>query len=272
MRRIPVLVPALAAALALCAPAGARAATGVPNLSDEEATFCADELEVLERRQEVFERQGLSAAEIARKNDAQLRLVNDCRERFRAEQRRAAEQKQDIEEAHRRAGPNATEKERERAWREVRRERLAAKPPSQLTKEEKAELAAGTPDELAATHSTRDGAHAQDAAFMRMVHSAMACYHTDRKAELQGQIASEESFMKLGTGDRQRLYALRSELHQSEEVLARTREATGGRPLEKCSNPTVALISHCMGVRLQEKRPESACESEEIQQYVRFVR
>jgi hypothetical protein len=269
MGRIAVLVAASAAALTLGAPP-ARAA--VPKLPDEEAAFCAEELDVLERREAMFKAQGNSPSEIARRNEPQLRVLADCRERFRAEQRRAREQKQDLEEVQRRVGPDATEKERERAWREVRRERLASKPASQLTPEEKAELAAGMQDEMETTHAALDDAHARDPAFMRMVHSAMSCYHTDRKAELESQIASEQAHLKVGTGDRQRLYSLRSELHQSEEVLARTREATGGRGLEKCSSPSVAVIAHCMGLRFQGKRPEAACESEEIQQYVRFVK
>ncbi len=78
--------------------------------------------------------------------------------------------------------------------------------------------------------------------------------------------------LKLGTGDRQQLYALRSDLRRSEEVLARTREASAGRLLERCATPTVALVAHCVGVRLQGKPAEAMCESEEVQQYVRFAR
>jgi hypothetical protein len=33
--------------------------------------------------------------------------------------------------------------------------------------------------------------------------------------------------------------------------------------------PTVAVVAHCLGM---EDRAEPACESEEIQQYLRFVR
>ncbi len=270
MRRIAALVPVLLVALG---PArAAHAATGVPKLSDEEATFCADELEVVERRAAVFDAQGLSPSEVARRNDAQLRILEECRGRFRTRQRSAQEQKQDLAELERRVGPNATEKERDQVWKEIRRDRLASKPASQLTPEEKAELAAGMQDEMAATHAALDSAHARDPAFMRMVHSGLSCYHGDRKAELDTQIASEEALVKLGTGDRQRLYALRSDLHQSEEVLTRMREASGGRPLERCSAPSVALITHCMALRLQGKAPEAMCESEEIQQYVRFVK
>jgi hypothetical protein len=269
MRRIAVLVALVTAGASAAAPAAPPA----PALSDEEAAFCADELDVVERRQSLFESQGLSAAEIARRNESQLRFLAECRERYRAQQRRAAEQARDLEEVQRRVGPDATEKERERAWREIRRERLASKPASQLTPEEKAELAAGTQEELAATHAALDGAHARDPGFMRIVHSALACYHSDRRAELEGQIASEQALVTLGTGDKQRLYALRSELRQSEEVLARAREAGGkAGSLERCTSPSVAILTHCMGIRLQGKRAEQMCESEEIQQYVRFVK
>ncbi len=273
MRRIAVLVPALAAAAVTLGVSPAALATpGVPKLSEEEATFCADELDVVERRARLFEAQGLSEAEISRRNDVQLQSLEECRDRFRAKRRSALEQKQDMEEVQRRVGPDATEKEREQAWKEIRRERLASKPASQLTKEERAELAAGMQDEMTATHAALDGAHARDPAFMRIVHSALSCYHGDRKEELATQIASEEALLKLGTGDRQQLYALRSDLRRSEEVLARTREASGGRTLERCGTPTVALVTHCMGVRLQGKQAEAMCESEEVQQYVRFVK
>lgn len=267
MGRMTVLVAVLVAAR----PAPAAE---VPQLPDEEAEYCADELDVVERRQRLFEAQGLSATEIDRRNGPQQRALEDCRERYRVQQRSAREQKDDLEEVLRRAGPDATEKERERAFREIRRERLASKRTSQLTPEEKAELAAGMQDELEATHAALDNAHARDPEFMRMVHSALACYHADRKAALEDQLSSEQSLLKLGTGDRQRLYALRSELRQSEEVLARTREATGGRPgaLERCGNPSVAILTHCMGIRFEGKRAEPVCESEEIQQYVRLVK
>lgn len=271
MRRTAAL-PALAIALVTLGAPRAAGAAGVPALSDEEAAFCASELEVVERRQALFEGQGLPASEILRRNTSHLRALEGCRERYRAEQRRAVEQKQDLEELKRRVGPDATEKEREQAWREIRRERLSSKPRSQLTPEERDELAAGTQDELAATHAALDEAHARDPAFMRTVHSALSCYHSDRKAELEQQIASEQALVKLGTGDKQRLYALRSELRQSEDVLERTREASAGRTLERCTSPSIAVIAHCMGIRFERRRPEAMCDSEEIQQYVRFVK
>jgi DNA-binding CsgD family transcriptional regulator len=268
-----VLVPALAAAAVTAGvPGPARAAAGMPKLSDEEAAYCAEELDVVERREELFASQGLSQGEIARRNEAQLRAVNECRDRYRAQQRRASEHKEDLEEVQRRAGPNATEKEREQAWREIRRERLASKPTSQLTPEEKAELAAGMQDEVDATHAALDHAHAQDPAFMQIVYSALSCYHGDRKAEIQDQIASEEALLRVGTGDRQRLYALKSELRQSEDVLQRTREASAGRALERCSSGSIPVIAHCMGLRFQGRRADAMCESEQIQQYVRLVK
>jgi hypothetical protein len=243
-------------------------------LSEEERAFCASEVEVLENRARVFAAQGLTPAEIAKKNERQVRDLKECRERFRAEAQRAAEQKQDLEEAARRAGPNATELERDRVWREVRRERLASKPPSSLSAAERAELAAGMGDELRATHSTRDQANQKNPQFMRVVYSAIACYQGERQAELKEAISSEERMLKVGTGDRQRLYGLRSELRQTEEVLARNAEAARAIPngLDKCTAPGVAVVSHCLGARLSGARAEPGCESEEIQQYVRFVK
>ena len=284
MGRVAILVAVLAAAaVTLRASPAAGAAAGVPRLGDEEAAFCAEELEVVLRRAALFEKEGLSDAEIARRNETHLEALDACRERFAAQRRRTFEHERDLEEVRRRVGPGATQQEREAAFREIRLERLSRKPSSQLTPEEKAELAAGAKDELRATHVALDRAHARDPAFLRIVHSALTCYHGDRKAQLQEQIASEEALLKLGTGDRTHLYALRSDLTRSEEVLARAREATGGGWLEPCSTRTVALVAHCMGVQIQRKvvRNEAdlervvaamaMCDSEEIQQYVRFV-
>ena len=264
----------LVLAVLLPAPGARRAAAAEPQLSDDEQQFCESELDMVERRRRVFESQGLSPAEVARKNEEALATLAECRQRFRAQSKRALEQQQDLEEAARRAGPNATEREREAAWREIRRERLAAKSPSSLTPEEKAELAAGMDEEVAATHAALDNAHARDPSFMRVVHSALACYHGDRRDDLRAQISTEEALVKVGTGDKQKLYALKSELRQSEDVLERSAEAARGYAggLERCGSPTVGVVSHCLAIRFQGRRAEPACESEEIQQYVRFVK
>ncbi len=263
----------LLATLALGASRPALAAAPL-DTSGEERVFCASEREVVAKRRKLFEAQELSPAEVARRNEPQLQALRECRDRFEASVRRAAEQKQDLAEVARRAGPNATELERERIWREVRRERLASKRPSSLSGEEKAELAAGMGDELAETHRALDDAHQRDPQFMRVIYSALACYHGERRSQLKEAIGSEERMLKLGAGDRQKLYALRSELRQSEEVLTRNDEAARTLPngLERCSSPAVAVVSHCLGVRLAGKRPEPGCDSEEIQQYVRFVK
>lgn len=270
-----MLRTALLATLLLALPRpGAAAPAPSDGMSEEERVYCASEREVLEKRGKIFEAQKLGAAEIARRNESQLQALRECRERFRADARRAVEQKQDLAEVTRRAGPNATELERERVWQEVRRERLGSKDPASLTPEEKAELAAGTGDELRATHRALDDAHQRDPQFMRIVYSALACYHGERRTQLKDAIASEERMLKLGTGDRQRLYGLRSELRQSQEVLQRNDEAVRALPngVERCTHPTVAVVTHCLAVRLGANRPEPACDSEEIQQYVRFVK
>lgn len=273
MSRVAVVLAALVL-IAGAAPRRGAAAAPEGQLQEDERQFCERELEVVERRRRVFEGQGLPASEVARRNASELAELAECRDRFRAERRRAAEERQDVEEAARRAGPDATEKERERAWREIRRERLASKPPSSLTPEERAELAAGMADEVAATHAALDDAHSRDPAFMRVVHSALACYHGDVRERLAQQIASEEALLKLGSGDRRRLYALRSDLAQTEDVLSASREAArryaGG--LERCAAPTVGVVAHCLAIRFGGTRSEPACESEEIEQYVRLVK
>lgn len=276
MRSAAALFSPALASLALAVPAAPRpaAAADARALSAQERAFCEDELGVVERRRKVFVGQGLGPREIAKRNEAAVQVLDECRARFRAHERRGLEEKQDMERVARRVGPDATEKERAQAWREIRRERLASRSPSSLTAAERAELAAGMPEELAATRAALDAAHARDPAFMRVVHSALACYHGERKDVLRVQIDSEEAHLELGSGDRQRLYTLRSALRESEEVLARTREAARayGVGLERCARPSVALLSHCLAVRDQGRPAEPACESEEVQQYVRFAK
>lgn len=258
----------------LLAPRPGAAAAPADGVAQADPSACASERDVVARRRQLFEAQHLSPAEIARRNERELRILAECEERARADARRAVEREQDLAEAARRAGPNATELERERAWREVRRERLGSKSPSSLTAEEKAELVAGTGDELAETHRALDAAHQRDPAFMRVVYSAIACSYGDRRASLKDAIASEERMVTLGTGDRRKVYGLRSDLRQAEEVLARNAEASRGLPggLEACGNRTVAVVAHCLGARASGRRAEPGCDSEEIQQYVRFVR
>ncbi len=269
---LPILLFVLPALPALAAATPARGASAA--MSEEEKAFCRDEHEMVEKRRRIFEAQGLSPAEVARKNEGAMSELADCRERFRAKGRRAFEEKEDLQELQRRAGPNATAVEREKAFREIRRERLGSKSPSSLTPEEKAELAAGMAEEMEATHAALDSAHARDPVFMRMIHSALACYHGERKEQVVRLIASEEAFLKLGTGDKLKLYSLRSQLRESEDVLARSREAARSfeSGLERCSSSSVAIVTHCLARAFDGKRGESACESEEIQQYVRFVK
>jgi hypothetical protein len=266
---LPVaLALALHAAPALGSPGPADA------LTDEEKAGCARELDAVEKRRRIFEAQRLPEAEIARKNEAALAAVRECRDRVRAEAARAAEQDEMLAEVERRLGPSATEVEREKAWREVRRERLAAKPARLLTAEEKAELRAGLGEELRATHATRDEANAADPAFMRQVNSALACFHGVRKARLANALDHEESLVKLGTGDRQKVYALRSGLKQSEEIHARATEAGKRAPggLIPCADQRTAVLAHCLAIRFEGRKAEPACDAEDIQQYLRFLR
>jgi hypothetical protein len=251
-------------------PAGAQPAAGA-QLSDAERAFCSSEVELLERRKKLFEAQGLPAAEIARKNESAAADLAECRTRYKEQANREIELKADMAEAARRAGPDATQVEREKAWKEVRRERLASKNPARLTAEEKAELAEGVQEEMKATHLALDTAHQRSPEFLRVIYSAIACYQGERKDSLKQAIASEESLLKLGSGDRTKLYSLRSELRASDEILARNAEATRSVPggLDRCTTPNVAVVAHCLGI---DDRPEPACQSEEIQQYLRFVK
>ncbi len=270
-----IAAPLLSITIAAAAPRhAAPAAPAAAQVSEQEREFCEDEFQMVERRRKIFEAEGLSPSEVARKNAGALQGLADCRDRYRASQRRAVETREDMAEVRRRVGADATEVEREKVWRAIRRERLGSRSPTNLTPEEKAELAAGMAEEMAATHAALDAAHARDPSFMRIVHSALACLHGARKQELVDLISSEESLLQLGTGDRQRLYALKSQLRESEEVLERSREAAHSYALGlgRCADPDIAMVTHCCSRALAGKRAEPGCESEEIQQYVRFAR
>jgi hypothetical protein len=245
-----------------------------PAAPPSEATFCADELDTLERRRRLFEREGLPEDEVQRQNASQLRALLDCRERLRAKRREADEAAQDADEVARRAGRNPTEAALAAARRQVRLERLASKRASSLTKEERAELAEGTKAEMAATHAALDRAHARDRDFMRTVHSAIACYEAGRKEALENQLASEETLVKLGSGDKNALYTLRGELRHADDALARSRDFGRAHPLglEPCDSASVALLAHCIGVQNEGKPAFAACEPEDVQQYLRFAK
>lgn len=274
-----LLFLALAAALAPAQVRGAEPATGGPTaggkpLTSTDRAACAAEVEVLEKRLKLFGGQGLSKAEIARRNESSQAALDECVRIGRLTRAAEAERAADVAELDRRAGPDASEEVRSEIWTQLRLERLSAKPSSQLTEEEKAELRAGNKAELAETHATLDTAHAKDPGFMRLVHSSLACYHGVRRDQLKDELRHEESLLKLGKGDRQKVYALKSDLRQSDDVLARSREAaTGYRDgLARCTEEKVAVLAHCLSVRFDGKRPEPACESEEIQQYIRFIK
>ncbi|HUL59479.1 MAG TPA: hypothetical protein VLU43_09405 [Anaeromyxobacteraceae bacterium] len=262
------------AALPVASHAAPAQAAGVAPLSDAERDFCANEVEVLEKRERIFAASGLSPAEIAKRNEMETKTLAECRSRWKLESRRAVERAADEKELIRRAGADATELERARIWAQIRRERLVTRNPADLTPEEKAELAAGMQQEVAETHATLDTVHSRDPDFMRQVHSALACYHGDRKEELTSSIEEETAHLKLGTGDRQRLYALQSDLRQSEDVLARSKEAAREYPggLIRCSDSKTAILARCLAIRFDGKKHEPACDAENVQQYIRFVR
>jgi len=277
MRTLAILVTASLAGAAAPALAQSRPAAGRPDpkaLSAEERDACAADLEVLEKRARLFEQQGLRPSEIAKRNEnAQLGL-EECVRAWRRQRTAEKERLADIAEMERRAGPNATEAQRDEAWAQVRRERLSGKPPSQLTAEERAELHAGTKAEMAETHATLDTVHAKDPVFMRLVHSSLACYHGVRRDRIKEDLAHEQSLVKLGQGDRNRVYALKTDLRQSDDVLARSREAAKGFKdgLGRCTEEKIAILAHCLAIRFEERSNEPACESEEIQQYIRFIK
>lgn len=272
------LALALIAALAAATPARAadapKKAPTAPGLSAEEREACASELEVLDKRQRLFEGQGLSKAEIQRRNEPQQAALEECLRTGRLERRAKKAREADLAELERRAGPNATDDQRNEIWTQIRLERLSAKPPSELTPEEREELKAGTSADLAETQALLDKVHAKDPVFMRMVHSSLACYHGVRKDRLKDDLRHEDALLKLGQGDKQKSYALKSELRVSEEVLARSKEAAKGYAggLHRCTEEKVAVLGHCLAIRFEGQQQEPACESEEIQQYIRFIK
>ncbi len=279
MRKLLALVAMLAAALPPATRAAPKAtgpsgrATPAP-LTDLEKEACANEFEVLEKRGKFFQAQGLSTAEVAKRNELAQATLEECLAGQRVRRAAELEKLNDMKELDRRVGPDASDAVRAEVWKQIRRERLAGKPRSKLTAEEKAELAAGAKAEVAETHATLDTHHARDPAFMRMVHSALACYHGVRRDKVRDQLAAEQGRLKKGGGDRQKVYALQSQLKQSDDVLARSREAARRwkAGLRKCTEEQVAILTRCLAVQFEDRPPEPACDSEEIQQYVRFIK
>jgi hypothetical protein len=289
MVKLLALVATLVAATPPAAAAAPRAATPsskAPSskapparaqpapLTDLEKEACASELDVLEKRSKFFQAQGLSTAEVGRRNELAQATLDECLAGHRVRRAAELEKLTDMKELDRRVGPEASDAVRAEAWKQIRRERLAGKPRSKLTAEEKAELAAGATAEVAETHATLDTHHARDPAFMRMVHSALACYHGVRRDRLGDQLAAEQARIKKGDGDRQKVYALQSQLKQSNDVLARSRDAARQwkAGLRKCTEEQVAILTRCLAVQFEDRPPEPACDSEEIQQYVRFIK
>ncbi|HET9552815.1 MAG TPA: hypothetical protein VFP50_07595, partial [Anaeromyxobacteraceae bacterium] len=142
------------------------------------------------------------------------------------------------------------------------------------TAEEREELRAGSSADLAETQATLDKVHAKDPVFMRVVHSSLACYHGVRKDRLKDELRHEEALLKLGQGDKQKAYSLKAELRVSDEVLARSKDASRGYAggLARCTEEKVAVLAHCLAIRFEGQKQEPACESEEIQQYIRFIK
>jgi hypothetical protein len=70
------------------------------------------------------------------------------------------------------------------------------------------------------------------------------------------------------------MYALKSELRQTDEVLARSKEEAKQFKdgLARCTDHQVAIVTHCLGSQFEEAKHDPACDAEEIQQYVRFVK
>lgn len=274
------LVLALTAAVAAASPGSpARAAAAdrkaaAAALDPLEREACAGELDVLEKRVRLFEGQGLPRPEILKRNESSQAALDECVRTFRNNRAAQKAREADLVELERRAGPNASDEVRSQIWTQLRLERLSAKPASELTDEERAELRAGNQAELAETHATLDTVHARDPVFMRMVHSSLACYHGVRRDRLKDDLRREEALVKAGKGERQRVYALKADLRQSEDVLSRSRDAARGYKdgLGRCTEEKVAVLAHCLAIRFEGQRQEPACESEEIQQYIRFIK
>jgi hypothetical protein len=265
----------LALAIALAALTAAPPASAAPRPpNDEEKAACAHEQDVITSRTKLFQGQKLSADEIAKRNQPAQAAFDDCVARYRKLTPADKQLMADQAEVARRVDPDASDAVKAETLGKIRRERLAAKPASQLTPEEREELLSASPEDQAAARAAADAANAANPAFMRTVQSAVSCYHTARKAELQGRLAQEQSLEKIGKGDRQAMYSLKSELRQTDDVLARSREEAKQFKdgLARCNDPQVAILSHCLGSQFEEAKADPACDAEEIQQYLRFVK
>jgi hypothetical protein len=244
------------------------------SLTAEDREACASELEVLEKRLRLFEGQGLSHADALKRNEGPQAALTECLRTSRITRAAEKAREADLAELDRRAGPDASEATRSTIWTQLRLERLSVKPVAELTDEERAELKAGSQAEMSETHATLDTVHSRDPAFMRMVNSSLACYHGVRRDRIKDELRHEEALLKLGQGSRQKVYGLKADLKQSDDVLSRAREAAKGYRdgLGKCTEEQVAVLAHCLAARFDGLQPEPACESEEIQQYIRFIK
>jgi len=257
---------AFALALALRSPPAAGAEPAVPA---EEAEFCKLELEALRRRAQVFQGQGLSAAEIRRQNGPYEQHLAECRQRYRAELRHREEELRTLREISERTPSEANQRERARIEREVRVRRAQQRRPEDLSPDERRLL-----DEVRAEEAVRRqaDARARDPVLRRQLLSAEHCAHTARRDRARAEIAEEERLADLGGADRQRIYFLRAELRRDEDVLARNRpelqRAGGALP---CGDARVAPVARCLELEAAGGKDE-ACESEAMRDLLRILR
>lgn len=253
----------LPGAVVAVAASGAEA----PPPSDE-AGFCQLEIGALEQRARLFRSQGLSQAEVKRRNAPFEQHLADCRARWREELRARDEEQRIAQEIARRAGADANEVQRAQASRQVRLEHARRKRAEERTPAERTLLA-----EAAAEESSLRAAETQarDPMLRRRLLSALHCAHVRRRDRWRAELAEEERLSSMGGGDRQRLYFLRAELKRDEEVVAENAPglAALGGPLS-CSDAHVAPVAHCIEMQTA-GREEAACAADSMQAVLRLL-
>jgi hypothetical protein len=166
------MTPRFTLALAIVTLAGTAASpasAASKALNEEEKAACAHEQEVINSRTKLFQGQKLGPDEIARRNQPAQAAFDGCVTRFRKLTPADKELMADQQELARRVDADAPESVKAETLGRIRRERLSAKPASQLTADERAELLASSPTDQAAAQAALDSAHAADQTFMRKV-------------------------------------------------------------------------------------------------------
>lgn len=266
--RLPAAVLAFGLPCLLAAGAARADLAEARGLAADEAEFCRQELDTLERRARVLEGKGLPPAEVKKRNAAYEQFLSECRGRFRGARRQEEAELRLRQEIAARTPVGATEVERERIAREVRLSHARARPRQELSPADRQLL-----EEAEAAEASRRRAEARlhDPALRRKALSGQRCVHLGRRDLHRRQLQEEERIGGLDGGDRQRRYFLRAEIKREEEALrvSAAELATAGGPLP-CRDPFVARVAECIQAH-DADRAEPACAATELREALQVL-